>query len=167
VESLSLWAKALLFLAAAATVWIAGILFSNQPMGRAQCDVYSSSDAAGNSSPSGHMVSDGNHYRRSDRSCVIATRAGTARDDSARADQARGEGNAMKLLERPSLTDVTGGDGGPAAAADLGYARYDHGYGAVPLYADGRTAGAHSSSAGLPMSTPRGCARGGASTRRT
>jgi hypothetical protein len=36
----------------------------------------------------------------------------------------------MKVLERRSLTDVTGGDGGSAAAGDLGFARYDHGYGA-------------------------------------
>jgi hypothetical protein len=36
----------------------------------------------------------------------------------------------MKVHERRSLTDVTGGDGGPAAAGDLGYARYDHEYGA-------------------------------------
>jgi hypothetical protein len=41
----------------------------------------------------------------------------------------------MKVLERRSLTDVTGGDGGPAAAGDLGYARYDHGYGADLLHA--------------------------------
>ena len=34
----------------------------------------------------------------------------------------------MQVLERRSLTDVTGGDGSPAAAGDLGYARYDHGY---------------------------------------
>jgi hypothetical protein len=62
------------------------------------------------------------------RSRVSAIRAGTTRIVSVgRSAREAGE-NAMKVLEQRSLTDVTGGDGGAAAAGDLGYARYDHGY---------------------------------------
>jgi hypothetical protein len=34
----------------------------------------------------------------------------------------------VAVLERRGLTEVTGGDGGPEAAGDLGYAGYEHGY---------------------------------------
>jgi hypothetical protein len=60
---------------------------------------------------------------------------GYQRDGPARIGGGESRGDAMKVHERRSLTDVTGGDGGPAAAGNLGYACYDHGYGADLLNA--------------------------------
>lgn len=41
----------------------------------------------------------------------------------------------MQVVERRTLVELTGGDGGGAAAGDLGFARLEHGYGADLLAA--------------------------------
>lgn len=45
-------------------------------------------------------------------------------------------GSALQMLERRSLTEVTGGDGGPEAAADLAFARIAHDYGGLDAVLD-------------------------------
>jgi hypothetical protein len=44
-------------------------------------------------------------------------------------------GYAVRLIEQQSLVEVTGGDGRPAAAADLAFARFEHGYSSALLVA--------------------------------